>query len=207
MERGRPSVGFSLLSVAKRVYLLVRGPGLAETMSRYLISRIEACAEITQKTWTQIQALEGGGYPAHHRSNSQTGVKESEGIQHLFIMTGADPNTSWLGECLALDGKQFIKTGTELGTEWPLPRPPYLLETSLPEFSPVGDIRAGSLKRVAAAVGEGSMAVQFVHKNSRASAEPRCSADTFYFGKNYHFRQLFGKDGRYLALRKQCAPI
>ena len=154
-----------LSSVAKRVYLLVRGPGLAETMSRYLISRIEACAEITQKMYTEIQALEGGAYLERiHWSNSKTGVKETEEIQHLFIMTGAEPNTSWLGECLALDNKQFIKTGADLGKAWPLPRPPYLLETSLPGVFAVGDIRAGSLKRVAAAVGEGSMAVQFVHK-------------------------------------------
>jgi thioredoxin reductase (NADPH) len=160
---GQASVFLS--SVAKRVYLLVRGPGLADTMSRYLISRIEACSEITQKTWTQIQALEGGSYLERiHWRNSKTGVKETEEIQHLFIMTGADPNTSWLGGCLALDSKQFIKTGADLGSEWPLPRPPYLLETSLPGVFAVGDIRAGSLKRVAAAVGEGSMAVQFVHK-------------------------------------------
>jgi thioredoxin reductase (NADPH) len=154
-----------LASVAKRVYLLVRGPGLAETMSRYLISRIEACPEITLKTRTQIQALEGSAYLERiHWDNAQTGVKETEAIQHLFLMTGADPNTSWLGKCLTLDSKQFIQTGADLGTTWPLPRPPYLLETSLPGVFAVGDIRAGSLKRVAAAVGEGSMAVQFVHK-------------------------------------------
>ena len=154
-----------LASVAKRVYLLVRAPGLAETMSRYLISRIEACSEIILKTHTQIQALEGGAYLERIRwHNSQTGVEEIEEIQHLFLMTGAEPNTSWLNECLALDGKQFIKTGADLGDEWTLRRPPYLLETSLPGVFAVGDIRAGSLKRVAAAVGEGSMAVQFVHK-------------------------------------------
>jgi thioredoxin reductase (NADPH) len=154
-----------LASVAKRVYLLVRAPGLAETMSRYLISRIEACSEIILKTHTQIEALEGGAYLERIRwRNSQTGVEETEEIQHLFLMTGAEPNTSWLNECLALDGKQFIKTGADLGDEWTLRRPPYLLETSLPGVFAVGDIRAGSLKRVAAAVGEGSMAVQFVHK-------------------------------------------
>jgi thioredoxin reductase (NADPH) len=154
-----------LASVAKRVYLLVRAPGLAETMSRYLISRIEACSEIILKTHTQIQALEGGAYLERIRwRNSQTGVEETEEIQHLFLMTGAEPNTSWLNECLSLDGKQFIKTGADLGDEWTLRRPPYLLETSLPGVFAVGDIRAGSLKRVAAAVGEGSMAVQFVHK-------------------------------------------
>ena len=85
-------------------------------------------------------------------------------IEHLFLMTGANPNTAWLKGCLALDDKQFIKTGTDLGPEWLLPRDPHLLETSVAGIFAVGDIRAGSVKRVAAAVGEGSMAVQFVHK-------------------------------------------
>jgi len=154
-----------LSSLAKRVYLLVRGPGLATTMSRYLISRIEACSEITLKTWTKVEALEGDAYLERiHWRNTQTGASETENIQHLFLMTGAEPNTSWLGGRLALDSKQFIKTGADLAGEWPLPRPPYLLETSLPGVFAVGDVRAGSLKRVAAAVGDGSMAVQFVHK-------------------------------------------
>ena len=79
-------------------------------------------------------------------------------------MTGACPNTSWLDGCVAVDTKQFIKTGAEVEDQWPLRRPPYLLETSQPGIFAVGDVRAGSMKRVAAAVGEGSMAVQFVHK-------------------------------------------
>jgi len=154
-----------LASLAKRVYLLVRGPGLVKSMSRYLISRIEACSEIALKTRTRIETLEGGLYLERIRwRNTQTGVMETENIQHLFLMTGADPNTAWLGGCVALDSRQFIKTGADLGKEWPLPRPPYLLETSLPGVFAVGDVRAGSLKRVAAAVGDGSMAVQFVHK-------------------------------------------
>jgi thioredoxin reductase (NADPH) len=85
-------------------------------------------------------------------------------IRHLFVMTGANPNTAWLQGCLALDNKQFIKTGAELGFDCLLRRGPYLLETSRPGVFTVGDIRAGSVKRVASAVGEGSMAVQFVHK-------------------------------------------
>ncbi len=79
-------------------------------------------------------------------------------------MTGAEPNTTWLQGCLALDDRQFVKTGTDLGPEWPLKRAPHMLETSLPGVFAVGDIRSGSVKRVASAVGEGSMAVQFVHK-------------------------------------------
>ena len=86
-------------------------------------------------------------------------------IQHLFLMTGASPNTAWLNGCLKLDDKQFIRTGTDLGSDWPIERRhPYLLETNLPGVFAVGDIRAGSVKRVASAVGEGSMAVQFVHQ-------------------------------------------
>jgi thioredoxin reductase (NADPH) len=79
-------------------------------------------------------------------------------------MTGAEPNTAWLQGCLTLDERNFVKTGADLGPEWPLPRAPHMLETSLPGVFAVGDIRAGSVKRVASAVGEGSMAVQFVHK-------------------------------------------
>jgi thioredoxin reductase (NADPH) len=154
-----------LSTVAKHVYLLVRKPGLAETMSRYLISRIEACPDITVKTFTEIEGLEGNGHLERtHWRNTQTGERHTCETQHLFLMTGASPNTSWLDGCVAVDTKQFIKTGAEVGDQWPLRRPPYLLETSQPGIFAVGDVRAGSMKRVAAAVGEGSMAVQFVHK-------------------------------------------
>ncbi len=155
-----------LSTVAKHVYLLVRGPGLSETMSRYLISRIEACPEITLKTFTEIEALEGNGHLQRtHWRNTKTGERHTCDIQHLFLMTGACPNSAWLDGCVAMDTKQFIKTGADVGEVWPLRRrPPFMLETSLPGVFAVGDVRAGSLKRVAAAVGEGSMAVQFVHK-------------------------------------------
>jgi thioredoxin reductase (NADPH) len=154
-----------LSTVAKHVHLLVRGPGLSATMSRYLISRIESSAEITLRTRTEIEALEGNGHLERVRWRDATSrTRETRDVPHLFLMTGACPNTAWLQGCLALDSKEFIKTGSEVGADWPLNRAPYLLETSLPAVFAVGDIRAGSLKRVAAAVGEGSMAVQFVHK-------------------------------------------
>ena len=154
-----------LSGIAKRVYLIVRGPGLAATMSRYLISRIEACSEISLETWTTIEALEGESRLERiRRRNNQTGATVNEEIPHLFLMTGADPNTAWLDGCLSLDDKHFIKTGADLAADWPLRRAPYPLETNLPGIFAVGDVRSGSLKRVAAAVGEGSMAVQFVHK-------------------------------------------
>jgi thioredoxin reductase (NADPH) len=154
-----------LSGFARHVHLLVRGPGLADSMSRYLISRIEVCREITLKPWTQIEELDGDSHLECVRCrNSQTGEAETRKIRHLFLMTGANPNTEWLASCVALDTKQFIKTGVDLGADWPLRRPPFLLETSLPGVFGVGDIRSGSVKRVASAVGEGSMAVQFVHQ-------------------------------------------
>jgi thioredoxin reductase (NADPH) len=150
---------------AKQVYLLVRGSGLADTMSRYLIARIEARREIALLPWTEIEALEGGTHLERVRwRNAKTGASEMHEIQHVFLMTGANPNTAWLQGCLALDENKFIKTGADLGLDWPESRPPYLLEASVPGIFAVGDIRAGSVKRVASAVGEGSMAVQFVHK-------------------------------------------
>jgi thioredoxin reductase (NADPH) len=95
---------------------------------------------------------------------------EEHDIAHVFLMMGAVPNTHWLAGCITLDDKEFIKTGPDLSPEdlaaahWPLRRAPYLLETSLPGVFAVGDVRAGSIKRVASAVGEGSIAVTFVHR-------------------------------------------
>lgn len=156
---------------AKHVHLLVRGPGLADSMSRYLIRRIEECPTITLRPFTQIEALEGDEHLERIRwRKSQTGLSEVRDIRHVFLMTGASPNTDWLNGCVALDDNHFIKTGSDLQPEdlgaakWPLRRNPYLLETSLPRVFAVGDVRSGSVKRVASAVGEGSIAIQLVHK-------------------------------------------
>ena len=120
-----------LASHAKHVYLMVRGPGLASTMSRYLISRIEACPEITFMNWTEIVSSEGDEHLERvHWRNKQTGETGIFDIPHVFMMTGASPNTAWLQGCLELDEKQFIKTGADLRPDWPLRRSPYLLETS-----------------------------------------------------------------------------
>jgi thioredoxin reductase (NADPH) len=95
---------------------------------------------------------------------------ETHDIRHVFVMTGAVPSTQWLDGCVALDAKGFIKTGLDLSQDdlaaghWPLARAPYLLETSLPGVFAVGDVRGGNVKRVASAVGEGSIAVSFVHR-------------------------------------------
>jgi thioredoxin reductase (NADPH) len=160
-----------LAQTAKRVHILIRSGGLAQTMSRYLIRRIEEHPAIALHTHTEIEALEGDAHLERVRwRNGDTGQVESHDIRHVFIMTGATPATQWLGGCLALDAKGFIKTGPELSQQdltdakWPLPRAPFLLETTLPGVFAVGDVRAGNLKRVAAAVGEGSIAISFVHR-------------------------------------------
>ena len=105
-----------LSGIAKHVYLLVRGPCLAKTMSQYLISRIEASPRITLMTWTQIEALEGGtDLERVHWRNTKTGENGVFDIRHVFVMTGADPNTDWLQGCVELDANGFIKTGTDVG--------------------------------------------------------------------------------------------
>jgi len=156
-------------ATARRVQILVRGPGLAETMSRYLIRRIEESRNITVRTLTQIVALEGEAHLERVQvRDARSDHTETLPIRHVFLMTGAIPNTEWLQGAVALDGKGFVKTGPELGREdligWPLPPAPFLLETSVPGVFAVGDVRAGSVKRVASAVGEGSICVQLVHR-------------------------------------------
>jgi len=160
-----------LADTARRVQMFVRHE-LSETMSKYLIQRIEDNAErIRVRTHTEIVGLEGDRQLARVRwRNSRTGEKGIEDVAHVFMMTGASPNTGWLNGCVVLDEKGFIKTGADLTPEdlaaarWPLKRPPYLLETSRPGVFAVGDVRAHNVKRVASAVGEGSIAVSFVHQ-------------------------------------------
>lgn len=160
-----------LSQTARRVHLLVRSDGLSETMSRYLIRRIEQTENIDLRVHTEIVALEGNGHlQSLSWRNNQTENTETHSISHVFVMAGASPNTTWLDGCVTLDAKGFIKTGQDLTPDdllaagWPLARTPHLLETSLPGVFAVGDVRGGSIKRVASAVGEGSIAVAFVHQ-------------------------------------------
>jgi thioredoxin reductase (NADPH) len=160
-----------LAQTTSRVFMLVRSDGLASTMSRYLIRRIEETPNIELHTNTEVAALEGNDHlESVTWRNNQTGKTESRDIANLFSMTGAVPNSAWLKGCVACDKGGFIKTGLDLTAEdlakakWPLKRPPYLLETSLPGVFAVGDIRGGNIKRVASAVGEGSIVVSFVHQ-------------------------------------------
>jgi thioredoxin reductase (NADPH) len=160
-----------LAGAAKHVHLLVRKDGLADTMSRYLIRRIEEHPAITLRTRSELVALEGDRHLERVQwRDGRTGAVETHPIRHVFLMTGAVPNTGWLNGCIALDERAFIKTGPDLSQEdltaaaWPLARPPYLLETNRPGIFAVGDVRGGNIKRVASAVGEGSIAVAFVHQ-------------------------------------------
>jgi thioredoxin reductase (NADPH) len=160
-----------LAQTTARVHMFVRADGLSETMSRYLIRRIEENPRIDLKTRTEVVALEGREHLERVQwRDKKTGATESQDIRHLFVMTGATPCTAWLNGCVVLDEKGFIKTGSSLSREelvaahWPLSRSPHLLETSLPGVFAVGDVRAGSMKRVASAVGEGSTAISLVHQ-------------------------------------------
>jgi len=160
-----------LAQTTRRVHLLVRSGKLADTMSRYLIRRIEDHPAIERHFYTEVVALEGNGRLERVSwRDKQSGEVEQHPIRHVFTMTGAVPSTAWLGGCVALDEKGFIKTGRDLSPEdlatarWPLARPPHLLETSLPGVFAVGDVRSGSLKRAASAVGEGSIAIAAVHQ-------------------------------------------
>jgi thioredoxin reductase (NADPH) len=160
-----------LAQTTKRVHMLVRSNGLAESMSRYLIRRIEQNPAIVLRTNTEIVALEGSNHLERVRwRDDKAGDIETHDIRHIFLMTGAVPSTQWLDGCVALDAKGFIKTGPDLSQDdlaaahWPLARVPHLLETSLPGVFAVGDVRGGNIKRVASAVGEGSIAISFVHQ-------------------------------------------
>src|SRR5918994_579231 len=160
-----------LAQTAKRVYMLVRSNSLAASMSQYLIRRIENSPTILLRLQTEIVAVEGKDHlESVYWRNSQTGQTEKHEIRHIFVMTGADPNNRWLDGCIALDDKGFIRTGLDLlpdylsAAGWPLLRQPYFLETSLPGVFAVGDVRGGSIKRVASAVGGRATAVSFVLK-------------------------------------------
>jgi thioredoxin reductase (NADPH) len=160
-----------LAQTARRVHMLVRGGNLADTMSRYLIRRIEDNPAIDLRTNTEVVSAEGDGHLQRLEwRDKKAGTVGVHDVRHLFVMTGADPCTEWLRQCVVLDAKGFVKTGPDLSVEdlaasrWPLARHPYLLETTLPGVFAVGDVRGGNIKRVASAVGEGSIAVAFVHR-------------------------------------------
>src|SRR5580700_6566747 len=160
-----------LAQTANKVHMLVRSGGLAQSMSRYLIQRIEENPGIELHYNTEIVALDGDtqleGVTWRDRTSGATTVHD---IRHVFIMAGASPRTEWLQGCVALDEKGFILTGRDLddangSVSWAHTRAPMMLETSLPGVFAVGDVRSGNVKRVASAVGEGSIAIHLVHRS------------------------------------------
>jgi thioredoxin reductase (NADPH) len=160
-----------LAATCRRVNLLVRGDGLAASMSQYLIRRIADTPNITLRTRTEIVSLEGEEQLARVTWKTAPGnVPETHDIGHVFLMTGAAPCTGWLNSCIELNDKGFVRTGSDLRSEdlpaskWTNSRQPGFFETSIPGIFAVGDVRCGSVKRVAAAVGEGSACIQQVHR-------------------------------------------
>jgi thioredoxin reductase (NADPH) len=162
-----------LSQTARKVHMLVRSGELSSTMSRYLIQRLAENPRIELHLNTEIVALEGAGrLEGVVWQDKKTGETSAQDIRHVFIMTGASPRTEWLRGCLALDEKGFILTGRDLDAagarddnpRWPLDRAAQMLETSLPGVFAVGDARAGNVKRVASAVGEGAISIHLVHR-------------------------------------------
>jgi thioredoxin reductase (NADPH) len=160
-----------LSQTARKVYLLVRSGKLSDTMSRYLIQRIEENPAIELHYKTEIVGLAGDTHLERITWRDKvSGNTSDHEIRHVFIMAGASPRTEWLKDCVALDNKGFILTGRDLdGTTgklaWSGARPPYMLETSLPGVFAVGDVRSSNVKRVASAVGEGAISISLVHRS------------------------------------------
>lgn len=169
---GANSAGQAALNLAhhaKRVVLVVRAASLADTMSQYLIERIDAAPNIQVQHRSEVVAATGDGHLQTLRvANRDTGDVAEHDASWLFVFIGASPHTEWLGADVVRDARGFVVTGQELlaldRRPWPLDRPPFALETSLPGVFAAGDVRLDSMKRVASAVGEGAMAVHLVHR-------------------------------------------
>jgi thioredoxin reductase (NADPH) len=158
-----------LAGLTQHVHVIMRGPGLADTMSRYLIRRIEETPNITLHPHAELASLEGDDRLRSVTWRGPSGP-ETRPVAHVFLMIGAQPNSAWLSKCIALDDKGFVKTGMDLTSDdlararWPVTRTPFLFETNRHRVFAVGDVRSGSVKRVASAVGEGSVCVQLLHR-------------------------------------------
>jgi thioredoxin reductase (NADPH) len=165
---GGNSAGQAALHLAKyarQVSILIRSNALAASMSRYLIREIEAAPTIDVRYRTEVAHGAGGGRLEQLRlRHRDTGECRTEPADGLFVLIGAEPFTDWLPETVSRDQWGFVLTGPDLATSWTQPREPYLLESSTPGVFAVGDVRHGSVKRVASAVGDGSIAIRLVHE-------------------------------------------
>jgi thioredoxin reductase (NADPH) len=154
-----------LSSHATQVTMLVRGPSLQASMSHYLIERLEQLDNVDVRTQTQAVSAEGNGHLRALRVRGADGDEAEVDADACFVFIGASPRTDWLSGVVARDERGFILAGPDVPAEgWPLRRDPYVLETSVPGVFVAGDVRARSVKRVASAVGEGSMAVSLIHQ-------------------------------------------
>jgi thioredoxin reductase (NADPH) len=150
---------------AGQVTMLVRGDSLERSMSRYLIEQIAALPNVAVRTRSEAVAAEGDGRLARLHVRDAGGSESAIDADACFVFIGASPGTDWLDGVVARDARGFILAGPDAQPAgWPLKRDPYLLETSVPGVFVAGDVRARSVKRVASAVGEGSMAVSLVHQ-------------------------------------------
>jgi thioredoxin reductase (NADPH) len=155
---------------AKRVVLVVRAATLADTMSRYLLERITSAPNIDVRYRSEVVAAGGDGHlQTLAIADRDSGATEEVPSNWLFVFVGASPRTEWLGAHVVRDDEGFVLTGQDLlapdyARRWPLARPPFGLETSVPGVFAAGDVRLDSMKRVASAVGEGAMSIYLVHR-------------------------------------------
>jgi thioredoxin reductase (NADPH) len=166
---GANSAGQAALHFARfaaSVTVLVRGPSLAARMSSYLVDQVEQTANITVRTGAEVAGVDGDERLERVDLVDDTGARETVEATGLFLFIGAAPCTDWLDGAVARDGHGFVLAGNHLvrGRTWKEAREPLALETSLPGVFAAGDVRANSVKRVASAVGDGSIAVHFVHQ-------------------------------------------
>jgi thioredoxin reductase (NADPH) len=160
---GQAAVYFS--GYAGKVTMLVRADSLAKSMSHYLIEQLAALPNVEVRTGARAVAAEGDGRLERIRIRDPDGGEQNEDVDACFVFIGASPRTDWLEGVVARDERGFVLAGPEVrDSAWPLKRDPYVLETSVPGVFVAGDVRARSIKRVASAVGEGSMAVSLIHE-------------------------------------------
>jgi thioredoxin reductase (NADPH) len=160
---GQAAVYFS--GYAGKVTMLVRADSLAKSMSHYLIEQLAALPNVHVRTGARAIQAEGDGRLERIRIRDADGAEQDEDVDACFVFIGAAPRTDWLEGVVARDERGFVLAGTDVRDEgWPLKRDPYVLETSVPGVFVAGDVRARSIKRVASAVGEGSMAVSLIHE-------------------------------------------